>query len=334
VVARFPIGISLMDGGGTLPGGYVMADIIGKIEGLAGLALLGGVAYAALKFGPTIINAFKDAGKGARDVLDVLSPKSAVSTHADAVRDALDAEQRAWEAGDALEAERQNAIARREAYKSAFDAGSTILGWNPFLQAATRFAGDLAVDAIVPRDTVSFVSGKAASTSAVSFVSGQASDINFDANLAKKQAEWQAAQDARTEAVKLLVQERNAALAAEREAQRIRNEQQYNAWLQSTRPASSVTSFLTVGKQYQGQQEVAPGVYVAPSGAYQVIQGGQIVAAGSAGAVQGALVAANADMYPGTNYRREVVEGYQAKARAGDAAASAWLKRFAPAGAV
>jgi len=312
-----------------------MADIFGKIEGLAGLALLGGVAYAALKFGPAIINAFKDAGKGARDALDILSPKSAVSTHADAVRDAVAAERRAREMGDYVEADRQNAIAWQEAYKSAVDAGSTTLGWNPFLQAATRFAGDLAVDATVPSDTVSFVSGKAASTSAVSFVSGQAADINYEADRAKKLAEWQAAQDARTEAVKLLVQERNSALAAEREAQRIRSEQQYNAWLQSTKPASeSVSNFLNAGKQYQGQQEVAPGVWVAPSGAYQVIQDGQIVAGGSAGAVQGALVKANTDMYPGTNYRREVVEEYQAKARAGDAAAAAWLKRFAPAGAV
>jgi len=161
-----------------------MADIIGKIEGLAGLVLLGGVAYAALKFGPAIINAFKDAGKGVRDVL---SPKSAVSTHADAVRDALDAERRAWEAGDALEAERQNAIAWQEAYKSAVDASSAVLGWNPFLQATTRFAGDLAVDTY------------AASSSAVSFLkgqSGQAADINFDANQAKKLAERQAALDA------------------------------------------------------------------------------------------------------------------------------------------
>lgn len=302
-----------------------MSDIFGKIESVAGLALLGGVAYAALKFGPPIINAFKDAGKGARDVL---SPKSAVSTHADAVRDAVAAERRAREMGDVAEAERQNAIAREEAYKSAVDAASMTIGWNPILQASTRFLGDLAVDTVLGRGATS------TGTSAVSFVSGQASDINFEANQAKKLAERQAALDARTEAVKLLVQERNAALAIEREAQRIQTEQQYNAWLQSTKPASSVSNFLDLGKQYQGQQEVAPGVYVAPSGAYQVIQGGQIVAAGSAGAVQGALVAANADMYPGTNYRREVVEGYQAKARAGDAAASAWLKRFAPAGAV
>lgn len=303
-----------------------MADIFGKIEGLAGLALLGGVAYAALKFGPTIINAFKDAGKGARDVL---SPKSAVSTHADAVRAALDAEQRAWEAGDVAEAERQNAIAWEEAYKSAVDAGSTTLGWNPILQASTRFFGDLAVDKVLGRGATS-----TGTSSAVSFVSGQPADINYEADRAKKLAEWQAAQDARTEAVKLLVQERNAALAREREARRIENERQYNAWLQSTKPASSVSDFLNAGKQYQGQQEVAPGVYVAPSGAYQVIQDGQIVAGGSAGAVQGALVKANTDMYPGTNYRREVVEEYQAKARAGDAAAAAWLKRFAPAGAV
>ena len=303
-----------------------MTDIFRKIEGLAGLALLGGVAYAALKFGPTIINAFKDAGKGARDVL---SPKSAVSTHADAVQAAIDAELRALAAGDVAEAERQNAIAWQEAYKSAVDAASTTIGWNPILQATTRFFGDLAVDTALGRGATS------TGTSAVSFVSGQAADLNYEAERAKKLAEWQAAQDARTEAVKLLVQERNAALAAEREAQRIRSEQQYNAWLQSTKPASqSVSNFLNVGKQYQGQQEVAPGVWVAPSGAYQVIQDGQIVAAGSAGAVQGALVAANADMYPGTNYRREVVEEYQAKARAGDAAAAAWLKRFAPAGAV
>jgi len=302
-----------------------MTDVFRKIEGVAGLALLGGLAFAALKFGPAIINAFKDAGKGARDVL---SPKSAVSTHADAVRDALDAERRAWEAGDALEAERQNAIAWQEAYKSAVDASSATLGWNPFLQATTRFAGDLAVDAYAAR------LGGSRATSAVSFLSGQAVDRNFDANLAKKQAEWQAAQNARTEAVKLLVQERNSALAAEREARRIENERQYNAWLQSTRPASSVSDFLNAGKQYQGQQEVAPGVYVAPSGAYQIIQDGQIVAGGSAGAVQAALDKANTAMYPGTNYRREVVEAYQAKARAGDAAAAAWLRRFAPAGAV
>jgi len=303
-----------------------MADVFGKLEGLAGLVLLGGVAYVALKFGPAIIDAFKNAGKGARDVL---SPKAAVSTHADAVRDAAAAERRAWEAGDALEAERQNAIAWQEAYKSAVDASSVTLGWNPILQATTRFAGDLAVDTALGRGATS------TGTSAVGFVSGSVASRNFDANLAKKQAEWQAAQDARTEAVKRLVQEYNAALAKEREAQRIRNEQQYNAWLQSTKPASkSVADFLNAGKQYQGQQEVAPGVYVAPSGAYQVIQDGQIVAGGSAGAVQGASVKANTDMYPGTNYRREVVEAYQAKARAGDAAAAAWLRRFAPAGAV
>ncbi len=105
----------------------------------------------------------------------------------------------------------------------------------------------------------------------------------------------------------------------------------------ATMPLSNgqiVADFLNAGKQYQGQQQVAPGVYVAPSGAYQIIQNGQIVAGGSAGAVQAALDKANTAMYPGTNYRREVVEEYQAKARAGDAAAAAWLKRFAPAGAV
>ena len=339
-----------------------MTDIFHKIEGLAGLALLGGVAYAALKFGPTIINAFKDAGKGARDVL---SPESAVSTHADAVRAAIDAERRAWEAGDALEAERQNAIAWEEAYKSAVDASSMTIGWNPILQATTRFAGDLAVDTALGRGatgTAPATAGapatnaaaiKAASASAVSFLRGQAVDRNFDANQAKKIAERQAALDARAEAVKLLVRERNTVMAIEREVRRVKAEQenlmweaqrkrdeeaqkqQYNAWIQSTRPASkSVADFLNAGKQYQGQQEIAPGVWVAPSGAYQVIQDGQIVAGGSAGAAQAALDKANTDMYPGTNYRREVVEAYQAKARAGDAAAAAWLRRFAPAGAV
>lgn len=313
-----------------------MSDIFGKIEGVAGLALLGGLAYGAIKLGPGIIKAFKDAMDSFKSVGDtvsgahqVVSPRAGVAAHVDAVYSALDAERLAREAGDIEEAERQNAIAWQEAHKSSVDAVSTAVGWNPIAQLATRFAGDSVVDALYGKG----VTSNAGSTGA--FVSGQASDINFDANLAKKQAEWQAAQDARTEAVKLLVQERNAALAREREARRIENERQYNAWLQSTKPASeSVSNFLNAGKQYQGQQEVAPGVYVAPSGAYQVIQGGQIVAGGSAGAVQGALVKANADMYPGTNYRREVVEAYQAKARAGDAAASAWLKRFAPAGAV
>ncbi len=287
-----------------------MADssgIIDKIEGLVGLALLVGVAYVALKFGPGIVAAFKDAGKAARDVL---SPKSAVSTHADAVRDAVAAEQRAREMGDDVEADRQHAISYQEAYKSVVDASSMAFGWNPILQASTRFAGDLAVDTALGRGATAGAPAtgtpqadavKSSSASAVSFLSGQpagineklsgqAADRNFDANLAKKQAEWQAAQDARTEAVKLLVQERNTARANEREAQRIKNEEQYNAWLRSTKPASeSVADFLNAGKQYQGQQEVAPGVYVAPSGAYQVIQNGQIVAGGSAGAVQAAL---------------------------------------------
>ncbi len=307
-----------------------MSDIIGKIEGVAGLALLGGLAYGAIKFGPGIIKSFREAMDSVTGTLSgahqVVSPRAGVAAHGDAVRAALDAEQRAREAGDIEEAERQNAIAWQEAHKSSVDAVSTAVVWNPIAQLATRFAGDWVVDALAPRTDVTGSSG--------AFVPGSAADKNFDANLAKKQAEWQAAQDARTEMVKLLVQERNAALAREREARRIENERQYNAWLQSTKPASSVSDFLNVGKQYQGQQEVAPGVYVAPSGAYQIIQDGQIVAGGSAGAVQGARAAANADMYPGTNYRREVVEEYQAKARAGDAAAAAWLKRFAPAGAV
>lgn len=348
MAAGFPIGISLMDGGGTLPGGYAMADVIGKIEGLAGLALLGGLAFAALKFGPGIVAAFRDAMAGLSGAHQVVSPRAGVEAHGDAVWDALDAERRAWEAGDALEAERQNAIAWQEAYKSAVDAGSATLGWNPILQATTRFAGDLAVDTALGRGATS------TGTSAVRFVSGSAVSAR-EAKKAQKEAmrseyqkhlaavEASAAKKAQKEAERVAKKEQKEAERAakvaqmrlEREAQRIRNEQQYNAWLQSTKPASkSVADFLNAGKQYQGQQEVAPGVWVAPSGAYQVIRDGQIVAGGSAGAVQGASVKANTAMYPGTNYRREVVEAYQAKARAGDAAAAAWLKRFAPAGAV
>ena len=142
---------------------------------------------------------------------------------------------------------------------------------------------------------------------------------------------------AEQEAQRIRAEQEARRIRGEQEAQRIWAEQEarYNAWLHSTRPASkSVADFLNAGKQYQGQREIAPGVYVAPSGAYQVIQDGQIVAGGSAGAVQAALDKANTAMYPGTNYRREVVEAYQAKARAGDAAAAAWLRRFAPAGAV
>ena len=303
-----------------------MSDIFGKIESVAGLALLGGLAYVALRFGPGILASFKQAGEQAGETMG-----SVLDTAVDIVPGA--SIPAAESVPDMITIINTPGATGADVAGASSAAAWDIVGlMSPSVYPLTNLAKSITskvfggfADAPAP---------EASSASAVSFVSGQASDINFDANLAKKQAEWQAAQDARTEAVKLLVQERNAALAAEREAQRIQTEQQYNAWLQSTKPASSVSNFLNVGKQYQGQQEVAPGVYVAPSGAYQVIQGGQIVAAGSAGAVQGALVAANADMYPGTNYRREVVEGYQAKARAGDAAAAAWLKRFAPAGAV
>ncbi len=292
-----------------------MADIFGKIEGLAGLALLGGVAYAALKFGPGIIKAFKGAIDGLNAAHQVVSPRAGVEAHGDAVRAALDAEQRALAAGDVAEAERQNAIAWQEAYKSAVDAGSTTLGWNPILQASTRFFGDLAVDKVLGRGATS-----TGTSSAVSFVSGQPADIK-------------AAQDARTE------KSTKPASYLLRGQGISEDGRRYNAWLRSTKPASeSVSNFLNAGKQYQGQREVSPGVYVSPSGAYQIIRDGQIVSSGSAGAVQGlqemARRATGEGMYPGTNYRREVVEGYQAKARAGDAAARAWLKRFAPAGAV
>jgi len=278
----------------------LMADIIGKIEGLAGLVLLGGVAYAALKFGPAIINAFKDAGKGVRDVL---SPKSAVSTHADAVRDALDAERRAWEAGDALEAERQNAIAWQEAYKSAVDASSAVLGWNPFLQATTRFAGDLAVDTY------------AASSSAVSFLkgqSGQAADINFDANQAKKLAERQAALDAaRADQAKKKPYAKppkkkpyaKPPRIAERQAAPVTYAGQMtgvivygpagstakkaeSAGMPTAGVSEEVGAFIQSGSEYAGSKPVGTTgsggiVYESATGARQVVSSGQIVAGAS-----------------------------------------------------
>ena len=306
-----------------------MADIFGKVEGVAGLALLGGLAYGAIKLGPGIIKAFKDAmgafksaGETASDVA------SGVASAAGDVVDVVKPPNLEDSLGDLYDAAMApNPDPFQVSAASARTAWDIIGRTNPGQWLPARMASSI-MGALGQGGTSTETS------SSVRFVSGSAADRNADANLAKKRAAWQAAQDARTEAVKLLVQERNSALAYEREARRIKNEEQYNAWLRSTRPAESVSNFLNVGKQYQGQQEVAPGVYVAPSGAYQIIQDGQIVAGGSAGAVQGAIVKANTDMYPGTDYRREVVEGYQAKARAGDAAASAWLKRFAPAGAV
>ncbi len=302
-----------------------MSDIFGKIESVAGLALLGGLAYAAIRFGPGIIKAFKQAGEQAGETMG-----SVLDTAVDVVPGA--SIPAAESVPDMITIINTPGATGADVAGASSAAAWDIVGlMSPSVYPLTNLA-----KSITSRVFGGFADAPATEASSASgaFVPGSAADKNFDANLAKKQAEWQAAQDARTEMVKLLVQERNAALAREREARRIENERQYNAWLQSTKPASSVSDFLNVGKQYQGQQEVAPGVYVAPSGAYQIIQDGQIVAGGSAGAVQGARAAANADMYPGTNYRREVVEGYQAKARAGDAAAAAWLKRFAPAGAV
>lgn len=350
-----------------------MADIFGKIEGVAGLALLGGLAYGAVKFGPGIIKSFREAMDGIKsagesaagaagaasgavgDIINIVQPPNPVDGLGDLYGvitapnpDPLDVYRAgvgtAWDIFGLV-----NPLFRVPGgiAKSATDAVIGVIAGAPATGIAPVIGTSVA-DAVAASSAsaVSFLRGQAV------WISGSAAGRNFDANLAKKQAEWQAAQDARTAMVKLLVQERNTALANEREARRIRSEaeneryrmqyeaqriedeRQYNAWLQSTRPASSVSDFLNVGKQYQGQQEVAPGVYVAPSGAYQIIQDGQIVAGGSAGSVQAALDKANTAMYPGTNYRREVVEAYQAKARAGDAAASAWLKRFAPAGAV
>jgi hypothetical protein len=290
-----------------------MEKISGAVSGVTGLALAAGAAiggYILLKNIPNIKSWIEDITKGIGDTLSgahqVVSPRAGVEAHGDAVRDALDAERRAWEAGDALEAERQNAIAWQEAYKSAVDAGSATLGWNPILQAATRYAGDLAVDLYGPGVT--------------------SNAMQQQADARKQEIRIQMAQE-RAE------RERREAIEAQRRAEeeRRRLENYY-------KPAGSILEFFSSGEAWQGQREVSPGVYVSPSGAYQVIRDGQIVSSGSAGAVQGlqemARRATGEGMYPGTNYRYEVVEEYQAKARAGDAAAAAWLRRFAPAGAV
>lgn len=291
-------------------------DIFGKVESLAGLALMGGVAFAALKFGPTIINAFKDAGEGARDVL---SPKSAVSTHADAVRDAVAAERRARETGDDVEADRQNAVSWQEAYKSMVDASSMPLGLNPVQQAIYRLFGDMAVDATVPRDTVT--------------TPEDAEWLNEKVSGYEQRAAERAADEERR--YKEMV-ERNEQRAREREAAERRKQESIRAAEQylASRPAPVIEDFFEAGKPYQGQQEASRGVYVAPSGAYQVIEQGQIVAGGSAGAVQGLIEmqrrATGAGMYPGTDYRYEDVKRYIDKANAGDTASYNWLKRFAP----
>lgn len=278
-----------------------MEKVSGVVSGVTGLALAAGLAiggYMLVKNIPNIKSWIEDMTKGIGDTVSgahqVVSPRAGVAAHGDAVRYALDAERRAWEAGDAEEAERQNAIAWQETYKGAIDAGSTVIGWNPILQTAMRFAGDLAVDAYGPGVTSNAMRQQA---------DARKEEIRIE--MARERAE----------------RERREAIEAQRRANYYK-------------PADSIYEFFRAGSAWRGQQEVSPGVYVSPSGAYQVIRDGQIVSSGSAGAVQGlqemARRATGEGMYPGTDYRYEVVQGYQNKARAGDSAAAAWLRRYAP----
>lgn len=272
-----------------------MADLVQKVEGLAGLALLGGVAFAALKFGPGIIKSFREAIEGVKQA------GGAVGS-----------------VGDYVGGLYPNPV------KSVPDA-ITIINTPGATPADIASAGSKAawdtVGLLVPwlRPVTGAMGG--VTDSVIDVVGGGVTDNKGEVKAAVADAARQAAFSSATSATaKVAAQTSTPAKAA--------------AQTSSGTPADAIKDFFNAGKQYEGQTQVSPGVYVAPSGAIQIVKQGQIVAGGSAGAVQGIIEmqkrATGEGLYPGTNYKYDVVASYITKANAGDASALAWLKRFAP----
>lgn len=274
-----------------------MADLIGKVEGIAGLALIGGLAYGALRFGPELIRGFRDAMTGLRDsfagagdvvdsaktaagavgdTINILTPNNPLDSARDTINIITTPGADPGAIGDS-------------AFKALFDA----LGlFNPALGKG----GNLVVD------TLGLGGGAAPGQTISPFVAASASAAN-------------------------VVQQINDAAAAATAAAVASMSDEVKEFLTAGKSSVDLTPVATGG---------GATLYVSPTtGAYSVEKGGQLTAGGSPGSLEPrGVYAPEGNVYsaPGTalgGSSGSVMSSKSAAILSGDsAAAKAWRAKY------
>ena len=246
-----------------------MADLIGKVEGIAGLALIGGLAYGALRFGPEVIKSFRGALDGfksvgaaasgvpqaANDTLNLILPGNPLQSTGDTI----------------------NLITSpgSDPVDIGLSSASSIFDWASLFNPGLGKGGGLVVDLL-----------------------GGFMSNTIDPNLAAAAAAKQASDAAALEHLNTL----KATFKEQFEANKAAAAAQVAAQIDSLSAAvakanqdmsDEVFDVLTAGKSSAGLTPVSytsggggkssSVTYVAPSGAYSTVQNGQIVSGGSAG---------------------------------------------------
>lgn len=246
-----------------------MADLIGKVEGIAGLALIGGLAYGALRFGPEVIKSFREAFDGFKSV------GAAASGVPQAAGDTLNL----ILPGNPLQSSGDTINLITSPGSDPVDIGlsgaSSIFDWVSLFNPGLGMSGGLVADLL-----------------------GGLMSNTIDPNLAAAAAAKQASDAAALEQLKTLKATFDEQLAANKaaiqESQRQQIESLSAAVAKATQEMSEeVSKYLTAGIPSAGLTPTSytsggggkssSVTYVAPSGAYSTVQNGQIVSAGSPG---------------------------------------------------
>lgn len=246
-----------------------MADLIGKVEGIAGLALIGGLAFGALRFGPEVIKSFREAFDGFKSAFDGFkSVGDAAAGAAQAAGDTLNN----LTPDNPLDSARDTINLIMSPGSDPVDIGlsgiSSIFDWANLFNPGFGKAGGLITDLLggFMRNTID---PNLAAAAAAAAAAKQASDAAALEHLNTLKATF----DEQLEANKA------AAAAAVAKATHDMTEE-----VSKYLAAGKASAGLTASSYTSGRGGNSSSVtYVAPSGAYSTVQNGQIVSGGSAG---------------------------------------------------